>query len=579
MGYFSKRMISSFQCCRAGLRASFLFTAVFLMTLMTHAQSVTNSTRPNIIIILADDVGFSDLGCYGSEIPTPNLDKLAAGGLRFTQFYNTPRCCPSRAALLTGLYPQEAGIGDMMEDRGIPGYRGELNSNCVTIAEALRPAGYHTLMVGKWHVSHIFFDGKKQLNFESNVPFWDDKHDWPLQRGFEQYFGTIHGVTSYYNPFSLVSNNVPILPSGTNFYYTDVIADHAVADIQQYGGDGKPFFMYVAFTAAHWPLQAPAKDIAKNLKTYEVGWDVLRTNRYERQIKMGVIDKDWPLSPRDSHAVAWTNVVHRKWEANRMATYAAMVEHLDTGVGRIMAELKAKKIDQNTLVMFLSDNGACAEVVQPDWYDVPSKTRGGIPIQVGNHFNIWAGPENVWQSYGWPWANLSDTPFRLFKHYTHEGGISSPFIVHWPAMIQTNGGFSRQIGHITDIMSTCLAAAGVPYPKSYDGHPILPTEGESLIPVFEGRERETRPLFWEHEGNRAVRLGKWKLVSRYPHAWELYDTEADRTELNDLAGKYPERVKMMGDLYQAWADRCQVVLPKQLPPPKKIVPAKLTAAG
>lgn len=562
---------------KMNLKAVFLplLAAIFGIT-SVPAQPITSTNRPNIIIILADDVGFSDLGCYGSEIPTPNLDKLAADGLRFTQFYNTPRCCPSRAALLTGLYPQEAGIGLMMEDRGIPGYLGELNSNCVTIAEALRPAGYHTLAVGKWHISHVIFDGKKQLNFETNEPFWDDKHDWPLQRGFENYFGTIHGVTSYYDPFSLVSNNVPVR-AGTNFYYTDVIADHAVADISQYGGETKPFFMYVAFTAAHWPLQAPAADIAKNLKTYEAGWDVIRSNRYQRQITMGVIDKKWALSPRDSRVASWNTVVHKKWEANRMATYAAMIEHMDTGVGRIMAELQAKKIDRNTLVIFLSDNGACEEVVEPAWYDVPSKTANGTKVQVGNHFDIWAGPENVWQSYGPPWANVSDTPFRLYKHFTHEGGISTPFIVHWPDVIETNGGFTSQIGHITDLMSTCLAAAGVPYPGTYAGRAVLPTEGKSLIPVFEGQEREVRPLFWEHEGNRAVRLGKWKLVSRYPGDWELYDTEADRTELHNLVTQNPEQAKKMADLYQAWATRCNVVTPDKLPPVEKLTAAKMAA--
>jgi arylsulfatase A-like enzyme len=551
-----------------------LLSTVLMQTIFLHAQAVANTNRPNIIIILADDMGFSDLGCYGSEIPTPNLDRLAASGLRFKQFYNTPRCCPSRAALLTGLYPQEAGIGAMMEDRGIPGYLGELNTNCVTIAEALRPAGYHTLAVGKWHVSHVIFDGKKQLNFQTNEPYWDDKHDWPLQRGFENFYGTIHGVTSYYDPFSLVSNNVPVR-GGTNFYYTDAIADHAVANINQFGGDAKPFFMYVAFTAAHWPLQAPAEDIARNLKTYEAGWDVIRSNRYERQIQMGVIDQHWPLSPRDSRVAPWTGVVHKKWEANRMATYAAMIERMDAGIGRIMAELKAKRIDRNTLVIFLADNGACDEVVQSAWYDVPSQLSDGTPVKVGNHFENWAGPANVWQSYGPPWANVSDTPFRLYKHFTHEGGISTPFIAHWPAMIQTNGGFTSQIGHITDLMSTCLDAAGVAFPSTRNGQPVVLPEGKSLLPVFAGQTREVRPLFWEHEGNRAVRLGKWKLVSRYPNAWELYDTEADRTELNDLAAKDPSQVKQMSWLYESWAKRCYVVTPDKLPPIEKLQAAKL----
>jgi len=552
---------------------------VLLCVASLHAQPAAKPARPNIIVILADDLGFSDLGCYGSEIPTPNLDKLAAGGLRFTQFYNTPRCCPSRAALLTGLYPQETGVGAMIEDRGIPGYRGELNSKCVTIAEVLRPAGYTTLMVGKWHLAHVPFDGKKQLNFETNEAFWENKSDWPLQRGFDEYYGTIHGVSSYYDPFSLVHNNAPEKPEGTNFYYTDAISAHAVADIEKYGGGEKPFFLYVAFTAPHWPMQAPAEDIARNRPTYQIGWDAIRANRYQRQIQSGIIEKDWPLSPRDSRVAPWENVNNKEWEANRMATYAAMVERMDAGIGRILGALKERNIEQNTLVLFFSDNGACAEVIEPGFYDVPSKTRDGRSIQVGNRPTIWAGPETVWQSYGVPWANVSTTPFRLYKHFTHEGGISTPFIAHWPAMIQGAGLLTRQMAHITDIMATCLDAAGVPYPNNYQGHAILPMESRSLLPIFQGGTREIRPLFWEHEGNRAMRLGKWKLVSRYPGDWELYDTENDRTELTNLAETNPEQVKKMSALYQAWADRCGVIPPDKLPATRKMSPATDAANG
>ncbi|HEY3861535.1 MAG TPA: arylsulfatase [Verrucomicrobiae bacterium] len=537
------------------------------------------SPKPNIIVILADDLGFSDLGCYGSEIPTPNLDKLAAGGLRFTQFYNTPRCCPSRAALMTGLYPQEAGIGAMMDDQGLPGYRGELNSNCVTIAEALRPAGYATLMAGKWHIAHVFFDGKKQLNFETDEPFWENNNGWPLQRGFDEYYGTIHGVDSYYDPFSLVSNNTPVKPEGSNFYYTDAIASHAMAEIAKYGGGGKPFFLYVAFTAPHWPLQAPPEDIARNKAVYEIGWDAIRSNRYERQIQSGIIARNWRLSPRDSRVRPWQSVTNKEWEANRMATYAAMVEHLDAGVGRIMDALKERRIEQNTLVMFLSDNGACAEVIQPNFYDIPSKTRDGRAIRTGNNPSLRAGPEIVWQSYGVPWANVSDTPFRLYKHFTHEGGISTPFIVHWPAMIHAGGSLTGQIGHITDVMATCLDVAGADYPKTFKGRAILPVEGRSLIPIFQGGTREARPLFWEHEGNRAVRLGQWKLVSRYPNPWELYDTEADRTELTNLARAHRPQAERMAAMYDDWAKRCGVVPPNTLPPPRKMNFQKVSVRG
>ncbi|EEF63076.1 arylsulfatase [Pedosphaera parvula] len=541
----------------------------------------TSATPPNIVLILADDLGFSDLGCFGSEISTPHLDHLAAEGLRMTQFYTTPRCCPSRAALLTGLYPQQAGIGNMMEDRGIPGYRGELGQNCLTIAEELRRADYHTAMVGKWHLSHIHFDGKKQLNHESDEPFWDNKNSWPVQRGFEDYFGTIHGVGSYYDPFSLVRNNTPIRPEGTNFYYTHAITEHAVADINRLAGNKKPFFLFVAYTAPHWPLQAPEKDIAKYRQRYLAGWDTIRSNRYQRQMEMGLLNKKWPLSPRDPRVPAWSSVVDKEWEANRMATYAAMVENLDNGVGNILETLKRKGIEQNTLVIFFSDNGACAEPIEPNWYDVPSRTRDGRHISVGNNNHaVFAGPDNVWQSYGIPWANVSDTPFLLYKHFTHEGGIASPFIARWPAGIKQSGVVSDQLAHVTDIMPTLVEIASAAHPDNYEGRAIQPLEGKSLLPIFEGKDRlHPSPIFWEHEGNRAVRLQQWKLVARQGQEWELYDSSADRTEQNNLTSFHPDKVKEMANLYDAWAKRCHVLPFDQLPRERPIIPAQITNAA
>ncbi len=555
-------------------RVSLVISGVGMM-IWSAGAAETNAPRPNIVLILADDLGYSDLGCYGSEISTPNLDRLAKDGIQFSEFYTTPRCCPTRAALLTGLYPQEAGIGEMMEDRGIPGYRGELSHNCITMAEQLKQADYDTLMVGKWHVCHIFFDGKKQLNHEPSKPFWDEKSDWPLQRGFEEYFGTIHGVASYYDPFSLVNGNEPAQPDSTNFYYTDVITDHAVADIDKYAGKDKPFFIYTAYTAPHWPLMAPEADIAKYRERYLAGWDVIRTNRYHRQIELGLIDKSWPLSLRDPRVPEWSQVKDKKWEANRMATYAAMVEHLDRGVGRILDALKAKGIEKNTLVIFMSDNGACAEIIQPGWYDVPSRTRDGRTVKVGNgNHSVFAGPVDVWQSYGVPWANVSDTPFLLYKHFTHEGGISTPFIVRWPDVIKKTGVVTRQVGHVTDIMATLVDVGGAKYPDTFNGHPTQPLEGRSLLPIFEGKERShPQPIFWEHEGNRAVRLGDWKLVARHREAWELYNVVADRTEQNNLAASQPEKVQEMSALYDAWAKRCNVVPPEQLPRIQPIIPA------
>ena len=538
------------------------------MVAATTAGAV-KPAHPNIIVILADDLGYSDLGCYGSEIATPNLDGLASRGQRFTQFYTTPRCCPSRAALLTGLYPHQAGIGHMMEDHGAPGYRGELNHRCITIAEALRPSGYHTSMVGKWHVTHVQFDGKRQLNFESNTPFWENLSGWPMQRGFEEYFGTIHGVSSYYDPFSLVRDNQPTNATGTNFYYTDAISDEAVADIRKHAGEPQPFLLYVAYTAPHWPMQAPAEDIARCKPKYLAGWDAIRTNRYHRMIELGIIDAKWPLSPRDERVPAWTEAPNKEWQIQRMATFAAMVERMDRGIGRILGTLKELRIEQNTLVLFLSDNGACDEVVQEGWYDVPSKTRDGRPVQVGNTPGVMPGPENVWQSYGVPWANVSSTPFRLYKHFVHEGGIATPFIASWPAMIKKQGGLISQTAHVTDIMATCLEVAGVKYPSSYQGQKILPMEGHSLLPFFKGEGRGDRPVFWEHEGNRGVRFGKLKLVARQSREWELYDMTADRTEMNDLAGTKPDRVRELAAMYAEWAKRCGVLPWKDVPPVAK----------
>jgi arylsulfatase len=531
----------------------------------------TNAPRPNIVLIMADDLGYSDLGCFGSEIPTPNLDRLAANGLRFTQFYTTPRCCPSRAAMLTGLYSHQAGIGNMMQDHGLPAYSGELRSNCVTLAEALQPAGYQCGMVGKWHMAHIRFDGKRQLDFESELPFWTNKTSWPLQRGFQDYYGTIHGVCSYFEPFSLTDGNTPILPPRTNFYYTDDITAHAVKTIEKYTGQTNPFFLYVAYTAPHWPLQAAEKDIAKFEARYRDGWDAIREARYQRQLKLGIIDKQFAMSPRDMHVPAWSGVEHKDAEARRMATYAAMIERMDAGIGDIMAQLKAKGIEDNTLVLFFSDNGACAETIAPGYYDVPSKTRDGVPVKVGNtNAAVKAGPVDVWQSCGLPWANVSDTPFRLYKHFVHEGGIASPMVMRWPRGIQKPGRFTSQVGHVTDLMPTLLELAGAAYPANRDGVAVQPFEGQSLAAAFKGGDAfEHQPICWEHEGNRAVRFGKWKLVCRHPGKWELYDMEKDRTELRNLASLETAKVKELLAYYDTWAARCGVVPWKELPPPKR----------
>jgi len=520
--------------------------------------------RPNIVLIMADDMGYSDIGCFGGEIHTPNLNALAAGGLRFTQFYNTARCCPTRASLMTGLYPHQAGVGHMMEDKGYEAYRGDLNNRCVTIAEVLKLAGYNTYMAGKWHVTR--FRGPD-----------GPKHNWPRQRGFDRFFGTIHGAGSYYDPCSLTRDNTQIPPGSDDFYYTNAIADNAVTFVREHKTDN-PFFIYVAFTAPHWPMHALPKDIAKYKGRYDGGWDTLRAERHKRMIEMGIVDKKWKLTPRDKNVPPWEKAKDKQWFAHRMEVYAAMVDCLDQNIGRIVEQLRQSGKLENTLIFFLADNGGCAEEygsrgpikpdpskpvvlkpmdkneLQPDMQ--PKVTRDGRPVRTGR--GVMPGPADTYIAYGKPWANASNTPFRLYKHWVHEGGISTPLITHWPARIKAHNEFRRQPGHLIDIMATCVDVAGAKYPSEYKGNKITPAEGKSLVPAFDNKSTQREAIYWEHEGNRAVRQGKWKLVSRHPGGWELYDMEADRTELTNLAQKYPQKVVQLKALYESWAARCGV---------------------
>lgn len=536
--------------------------------------------RPNVIFILADDMGFSDVGCYGGEIKTPHIDGMAKEGTRFTQFYNMARCCPTRATLMTGVYPHQAGVGDMNQDRGIPPYQGELNDKCITIAENLKQAGYHTGMVGKWHLVHTTIasvPGPKQkamLAFEDDTPISPSKANWPCNRGFEDHWGTIPGVESYWDPYGLVHNETTIKNESTRagrpFYYTDFITDHAVKMIGDYAKEStagdKPFYMYVAYTAPHWPMQAPEDEIAKYAETYKVGWDEIRKARFARQVQMGLVDEKWGISPRafnkglndrDSVVGPWEEITTKDWQARRMAVYAAMISVLDDGVGKIMAQLKASGVDDNTLVFFMSDNGACQENVQPGWYDIPRRTRDGREIAVGDNADAMPGPETVYQSYGPAWANASNTPFRKFKHFTEEGGISAPFIARWPGKIPEDRIEKKTVGHIIDLFPTILAAAGASHPDSYKDKPVLPLEGQSLLPTLEeGKPLEHRGLlFWEHENNRAVRDGDFKLVAPNGEGWKLFNLAEDRTELHDLSAEMPEKVKELKEAFEAWGKR------------------------
>jgi arylsulfatase A-like enzyme len=521
---------------------------------MTLGAAPQDAARPNIVAVMADDMGFSDLGCYGGEVRTPNLDRLASNGVRFRQFYNTARCCPTRASLLTGLYPHQAGVGHMMADNGLPGYRGDLNGQCVTIAEVLRTAGYRTLMSGKWHVT------------PASLP---SKHNWPLQRGFDRFYGTIHGAGSFYDPVTLAEGNEFIKPEGRDYYYTDALSHRAAQWINEFAGKPEPFFLYLPYTAPHWPLHALEEDIRRYENQYKQGWDALRKERLDRMVELGIVDRRWRLTDRDPAVPPWEEAPNKPWEARRMAVYAAMIDRMDQGIGQVISALERSGALDNTLILFLADNGGCAEELSTSWkgLHIPVKTRDGRAVQLGNDPEVMPGPETTYQSYGIPWANASNTPFRLYKHWVHEGGISTPLIAHWPAAIRQAGRQTDEPGHVIDLMATCVDVAGAKYPTTREGKAVAPMEGRSLLPVLQGRRGgPERDLYWEHEGNRAIRRGRWKLVSRHGQPWELYDLAADRTETNDLAARRPGTVRDLGARYDAWAKRAYVA-PWPLPQP------------
>ena len=511
---------------------------------------------PNIVLIVADDMGFSDLGCFGSEIETPNLDALAAGGARFSQFYAYPRCCPTRASLLTGLYPHQAGVGHMSMPMPEPAYQGHLNENCVTIAEALRASGYRTLMSGKWHV------GGAYPAFRPDV--WRPGRPGsptPFTRGFDQHFGTLTGSGSFYDPHTLIRDDTLIQPDSDDFYYTDAISDEAVGMVSGAVADDDPFFLYVAYTAPHWPLHAPAETVAKYRSRYCAGWDAIRTARHEEMKGAGLVDSRWKISPRDDMAPPWEDVAEQDWYDARMATYAAMVDCLDQGIGKIVAELRRQGELDNTLLMFFSDNGGSCEFLMEEGIleMMPSTTRDGRPVRSGNVVGIEPGPADTFMSYGRPWANVSNTPFRKYKSWAHEGGIASSFICHWPGHV-VPGAIVHTPAHVIDVMPTCLEAARAAYPAEHNGHRITPVEGVSLLPALQGLDwSPRRDLCWEHEGQWAIRRGDWKLVFGDRGGRSLYNLAEDRTELHDLAEGNDPRVGELLDGYSDWTVRAGVM--------------------
>ena len=564
---------------RGGSGGALLLVAALAGTIRAadDAPPADLPSRPNVVLILVDDMGWSDLGCYGGEIRTPNVDSLAGGGLRFSAFYNTGRCCPTRASLLTGLYPHQAGVGRMTFDRGQPGYRGRLAPNAVTIAEVLRSAGYRTAMVGKWHLSLTQeLDGHmKHLNNQVIRETFSDPATYPVNRGFEEHYGIIWGVVSYFDPFSLVHNTTAVRSVPEDYYITDAFTDHAVEYIEKYSRAGRPFFLYLAHCAPHWPLHALPEDVAKYEQTYRVGWQAIREARYRRQVAMGLVDPQTAkLSDRFSADGSWDDNPTRDWDARAMACHAAMIDRVDQGVGRIVEKLRDLDELDNTLILFLSDNGASREEPVRPGFDRVSQTRDGRDVIYyggGKPKQIPPGPETTYAGIGPHWANAANTPFRLFKATQHEGGTRTPLVVHWPQGLRARpGSITGQPGHVIDVMATCVELAGAGYPDEHQGRRIVPLEGKSLVPIFRGEHRTGHEaLCFEHFGAKAVRRGEWKLVAQPGGPWELYHVAADASETANVADEHPDEVQALAAMWESWAHRTSV-----FPQPGRPAPAK-----
>lgn len=497
-------------------------------------------TSPNVVVILADDLGFSDLGCFGGEIETPHLDALAAEGVRMSAFYTTPRCSPSRAALLTGRHPHSVGVGILTTDDRPFGYPGSLTTEVPTVAERLRRLGYATALVGKWHLS-------------SNVATPDET--WPTRRGFDEFYGILGGASSYYQPpLRRGEERIEAVP-GDGYYVTDDLSARALEFVGRAADAGVPFFLYLAYTAPHWPLHAPADAVARCRDRYVAGWDALREARVRRLERIGIAPPGGGLAD-DPDVPDWESASDRAWEAERMATYAAQVEIMDAGIGRVLGALEAHGVRDDTLVVFLSDNGASAEELPfsrvPDPDTCPPLTRDGAEVRVGNDPAVPSGPARGYSSYGRSWAHLSNAPFRLYKKWVHEGGIASPLIARWPSGGVVGGAVGSAPAHVIDLVPTIAEAVG-------DRGAADP--GVSLLPVWRGggAEGAERDLFWEHMGNAAVRRGRWKLVREALAPWELYDLDRDRGETDDVAARHPEIVEELARAWQEWADASGVL--------------------
>ncbi|MCA9298106.1 MAG: arylsulfatase [Phycisphaerales bacterium] len=525
----------------------------------------SGDARPNVLLILVDDMGYSDPGFMGGEIPTPSLDRLASGGLRFTQCTTSARCCPSRASLMTGLYPHQAGIGSFATarpgDKG-PAYLGHLNDQCVTLAEVLGDAGYRTSMVGKWHM----------------------EEPGPIARGFDEFYGFVHG----YEQDQWDPTRYQRLPEGREvelafetFYATDAFSSYALEFIRQARASNaeegeSPWFLYLAHSAPHFPVQAPKETVDRHVEVYRRGWDVLRDERFGRMQENGLADASWTLTPRsvvpvdrDDIANGYAGQVNPSWDdlpedrredlARRMAVYAAMIEHLDRGLGRILDDLESHGDLENTLILLTSDNGACYEW-GPFGFDGPSR-RAETVLHTGEALGSMGGP-GTYHAYGSAWANLCNTPLRMYKHFTYEGGTCSPLLAHWPRGIASPGRWVREPVHLMDVMPTLVEVCEARYPAARGGTSITPMEGTTLTPTFRGESLEARPIASEHNGARSLRHGEWKVVwpvrMPWPSAWELYHIATDRTESHDVSSEHPELTSSLASEWIAWAERAKV---------------------
>jgi arylsulfatase A-like enzyme len=516
------------------------------------------NTKPNILLILCDDMGYSDIGCFGGEIDTPNLDTLATSGLRMSSMYNCARCCPSRASLLTGVYPHQAGVGHMIQNMGHPSYQGYLKDDVVTLAEVLKPAGYFTGYSGKWHTGGQW---KRADGDQLDWRFDDPAHPTPMSRGFDRFYGNLAGGGSYFNIH--LANEQGLLELPEEFYTTDNYTDAAITMMDEAIDSEKPFFVHLCYNAPHWPLHALPEDIVKYTGRYREGWDAVRTARHEELKGLDILSNKWEISPRDEEAPPWADAGNHDWEDARMAAYAAMVDRMDRNIGRAMARLRERGVLDDTLIIFLSDNGGCAEPVGvgPRAMEIQS-TPDGVPMKFGNRQDLLPGSADTFMSYDLPWANASNSPFRRFKHWVHEGGISTPFIAHWPNRIRpegSSGSIRHEACHLVDITATIYDVCGASYPAEYGGKSIMPAEGESFAALFDDKDwTREQPIGFEHEGNCALRESEYKLVRLYDKDWELYDMSADRTELHDLSDRMPERRAQMIGRYEEWAERCEV---------------------